>query len=85
MSRNASRAPWHLRRKIILSVLLFDAAIILLSLLRDGIPADVAGVAISSAFASATAVVGSYVFGAVWDDKTARPIQGPENGREGDV
>lgn len=69
MSRNKGMASWYVRRRIIISVLLFDCAVIMLSLLKSDIPTEVATVAISSAFTCGMAVVGSYVFGAIWDDK----------------
>lgn len=66
--RNEGKPPWRLRRKIIMSALFFNAFVILMCLFRE-MPESVAETAISSAFYSAGMLIGSYVFGAVWDDK----------------
>jgi hypothetical protein len=68
MSRNTGQRPWNFRRKIITYTLLFDALVILICLFRD-IPEGVAETTVASAFYSAMALIGSYVFGAVWEDK----------------
>jgi len=68
MNRNEDQKPWSFRRKLIITTLCFDAAVIIIALLRH-IPESVAETAIASAFYSGMALIGSYVFGAVWDDK----------------
>lgn len=68
MGRNAGKRPWSFRRRLIITTLLFDAAVITICLFRD-IPESVAETAIASAFYSGMALIGSYVFGAVWHDK----------------
>ena len=67
--RNGHKPQWYVRRRIIISVLLFCAGTVVYSLIDHEIPEEVAKVAISSAFTAGMAVVGSYVFGAVWNDK----------------
>lgn len=66
MNRNEGQRPWGFRRKVVISTLLFCALTILLSLTKD---TTVAEAAVTSAFALAGAVIGSYIFGAVWNDK----------------
>jgi len=67
-NRNGRKRPWSMRRKIIINALLFNGFVIIVCLFRD-IPESVAETAISSAFYSAGMLIGSYVFGAVWEDK----------------
>lgn len=67
--RNGEKPQWYVRRRIIMSVLIFCGSTIAYTLYDHDIPESVAEVAISSAFACGMAVVGSYVFGAVWNDK----------------
>lgn len=66
--RNENQRPWNFRRKIVVSGLLFDAFVITVCLFKE-MPEAVATTSIASAFASASALIGSYVFGAVWSDK----------------
>ena len=73
LSRNSGSKPWSFRRKIVVSTLLFDAIVIIVCILKTGIAPSVAEVAISSAFFSGGAIIGSYVFGAVWHDKKGQP------------
>ena len=70
--RNGDKPQWYVRRRIITSVLAFDALVIAYSLYDHNIDPEVAKTAISAAFTSASMVVGSYVFGAVWNDKGAK-------------
>jgi hypothetical protein len=67
--RNGDKPQWYVRRRIITSVLIFDALVIAYSLYTTDIDAEVAKTAISAAFTSGSMVIGSYVFGAVWNDK----------------
>ncbi|MCP4897728.1 MAG: hypothetical protein GY906_12210 [bacterium] len=59
---------WKIRRRFMFIVTAFSMAVILLALLVKPDTA-VAGTAISFSFGTITGVLGSYVFGAVWDDK----------------
>ena len=65
--RNAGQAPWRIRRAIIFMTLAFCATCITFIVLF-GDDTRVNETVIVSCFALAGATVGSYVFGAVWDD-----------------
>lgn len=69
MDRNEGKQPWNFRRKVVISTLLFCAFVALTALFKSTLDTDVATSALSSAFTLAGAVIGSYVFGAVWHDK----------------
>jgi len=72
MSRNAGQRPWNFRRRVIVSTLFFNALVVLICLFRD-MPEGLAETTVASAFYSGMALIGSYVFGAVWEDK--RPVK----------
>ena len=59
---------WKVRRGFMFVTVAFCMAVILLGLLVKP-EAPVSGTAITMSFGTITAVLGSYVFGAVWDDK----------------
>lgn len=65
---------WTYRRTFMFVVSAFCAAVILLALLVKP-DAAVAGTAISFGFGTIGAIVGSYVFGAVWEDKNRKDNQ----------
>ena len=67
--RNQGKPKWQMRRRIILSTLLFCAATVGYSLAFSEGDSRVAETAVMSSFALAATVIGSYVFGAVWDNK----------------
>lgn len=62
---------WKIRRKIIFSSLIFCAAVIIY-ILAKGEDARIYETALIGAYGLAMAVIGSYVFGAVWDDNNVR-------------
>ncbi|CAO3459896.1 hypothetical protein [Azospirillum argentinense] len=62
---------WTIRRRIIVATLLFNAACVVHSMVWQTSEA-IAGTVITNAFLMAGGVIGSYVFGAVWDDKGKR-------------
>ena len=66
MNRNKGQKPWSFRRKIVISTLIFCAITVIAALTKD---TTVAEAAVSSAFTLAGAVIGSYIFGAVWHDR----------------
>ncbi len=70
--RNRGIGKWSIRRRIILCTLVFCAVVVLTALFDKEIDPEVAKTAIGQAFLSASMVIGSYVFGATWDDKNAR-------------
>lgn len=64
----AGKASWIIRRRIIYSTLMFCAATAMYAVHQNtGSPTE--GTAIMAAFGLAATVIGSYIFGAVWDDK----------------
>jgi len=62
---------WKLRRRFMFIVTGFCMIVILLALLVKP-DTGVAGTAISFGFGTITGILGSYVFGAVWDDKNRK-------------
>lgn len=78
-----NRPPWKVRRRIVIGTLLFCAFVVLWLAIR-GADTELSRSIASGAFMLAGAVIGSYVFGAAWDDfnvmKTAglEPYQAPE-------
>lgn len=66
------RPSWKYRRLTIFGTLLFDAAVITVIVygwLAGVADANVVTVIAASVIGRSTAVIGSYVFGAAWDDK----------------
>ena len=74
MSDDKGRTPpgtWTRRRRIIYATLLFCAAMVVV--LTERHPnAPLVAQTVLALIGLAGAVIGSYVFGAVWDDKNAR-------------
>ena len=60
---------WKIRRKVMFSALAFCGAVILAGLWADGLEATTREAAITQGFWAGAAIIGSYVFGATWDDK----------------
>lgn len=62
------RSSWKIRRRIIIAVLLWCGAMVTyLSIL--GRPIQLSETAVNGLLLLMASVIGSYVFGAVWDDK----------------
>lgn len=70
------KPSWKIRRSIILITLLFCAAIII-KIIWSGADTTTAQVALYGSFGLAGTVIGSYIFGAVWDDNN---LIGKSNG-----
>ena len=69
INRNEGQKPWSFRRKVVISTLSFCAGCIAF-ITAYGHDSDTIGAAIiGGAFTLGTAVIGSYIFGAVWHDK----------------
>ena len=66
--RNAGGAPWQTRRRLMFTVSGFCMACITWALWVDS-DTQVMQAAVAGGFGTMTAIVGSYVFGAVWEDK----------------
>lgn len=62
------KPSWKIRRRIIVSTLLFCAFCVLWVLIKGG-DNGAHEVIVMCSFGLAFAVIGSYVFGAAWDDK----------------
>lgn len=69
MARNIGTSSWSIRRKIIILSLVFCGGVITVCIFKTSLSPDVATTAITQAFWAGMAIIGSYVFGAVWDDK----------------
>lgn len=67
--RNTGQRPWGYRRKVVTSTLLFCAITILYCVINAEPDSTVAETAIGGSFGLAGAVIGSYIFGAVWHDR----------------
>lgn len=70
------KPSWKIRRSIILITLLFCATIII-KIIWSGADTTTAQVALYGSFGLAGTVIGSYIFGAVWDDNN---LMGKSNG-----
>lgn len=68
-SRNKGQRPWSFRRRVIVTTLLFCASCIAYVMVLGHNSPSVAETIIGSAFTLSGAVIGSYIFGAVWHDK----------------
>ncbi len=67
-ARNAFRSSWLVRRRIIIIVLVWCGAMVTyLAIL--GRPIQLSETAVNGLLLLMASVIGSYVFGAVWDDK----------------
>lgn len=62
------KPSWKVRRRIVHTTLLFCAGVVIYSLVM-GPDTKAVEVAITMSYILAGSVIGSYVFGAVWDDK----------------
>jgi hypothetical protein len=72
MSRNENNKPWNFRRKVVVSTLSFCAGVISY-LAYYGHQSEAIGSSIvGGCFTLGTAVIGSYIFGAVWHDKNEK-------------
>ncbi len=71
------RPPWKLRRRIVNLTLLFCAGVVIWLIAR-GEDTALAGSIVNAAFLLAGMVIGSYVFGAAWDDRNVMKTMGTE-------
>lgn len=71
-----SKPSWKIRRRIIVATLLFCAFLVgYVTIWGDARP--VLEVVVIGAFGLALSVIGSYIFGAVWDDRNVMKELGP--------
>lgn len=74
MTKPYSTAPWEKRRRLIHGILVFCALGITYILWR-ALDLRIYETALLGFFALAGSTIGSYIFGAVWDDNNARSTQ----------
>jgi hypothetical protein len=67
-ARNAFRSSWTMRRRIIIIVLVW-CGVMVTYLAILGRPIQLSETAVNGLLLLMASVIGSYVFGAVWDDK----------------
>ncbi|MBL4837453.1 MAG: hypothetical protein JKY34_07725 [Kordiimonadaceae bacterium] len=67
-----SHDSWSKRRRIIHGALAVCALSILIGALKPDLDPGVAQTLITQAFWAGSAVIGSYVFGAVWEDRSRK-------------
>lgn len=61
--------PWSFRRRVVIAELAFCAICIAWVMVIGATDAETGKTIVASAFALAGGVTGSYIFGAVWNDK----------------
>lgn len=71
------RPPWKVRRRIVHGTLIFLALVIAWLVVR-GEDSELNQTIATSSFLFAAAVIGSYVFGAIWDDRNVMTLLGPK-------
>jgi hypothetical protein len=69
-NRNAGIASWTIRRRIIVLTLIFCSGLVMYITFK-GTDTRTAETIVQSAFYLAGMVIGSYVFGAVWEDRAS--------------
>lgn len=67
-TEKSTKPPWKIRRRII-NITLFFCAFCILYILFKGDDNKVNETIVTMSFFTGSAVIGSYVFGAVWEDK----------------
>lgn len=67
-NRNDSQKPWSFRRRVVITTLLFCAGIVVKVTLWSHQSEGIGESLVTMAFGLAGAVIGSYIFGAVWND-----------------
>ena len=65
--RNDGQRPWGFRRRVVVATLFFCAACVIFVMVFGS--AGAGETIVSGCFTLAGAVIGSYIFGAVWNDK----------------
>lgn len=72
-SRNDEGKAWSFRRRAVVWQLAFCGFCVVWVMMVGAADAETGKTIVASAFALATAVTGSYIFGAVWDDRGRNP------------
>lgn len=74
--RNTSTSSWAIRRRFMFAVVAFCMATVAYVLWKD-LSSGPADTAVTMAFLTLLGIVGSYVFGATWEDISMTKIRGP--------
>lgn len=83
--RNDGKKAWSFRRRIVITALLFCAGIVAKITLWGHQSEGIGEALVTSAFGLAGAVIGSYIFGAVWNDKSEIEREVSKPGGDEDV
>lgn len=67
--RNEDQKPWSFRRRVVITTLLFCAGVVVKVAVWGQNSESIGEALVTMAFGLAGAVIGSYIFGAVWNDK----------------
>ena len=67
--RNKGQKPWNFRRKLVLTTLSFCGGMVGYITVYGHTNEVIGSTIVGGCFTLATAVIGSYIFGAVWNDK----------------
>lgn len=67
--RNVDQKPWSFRRRVVVASLLFCAVIVVKVAIWGHQSEGIGESLVAMSFGLAGTVVGSYIFGAVWNDK----------------
>lgn len=65
--RNQQKGSWSVRRRIIVSTLIFCAYVVIY-IMHNGTDNKLNETIVTCAFLLSGSVIGSYVFGAIWED-----------------
>jgi hypothetical protein len=68
-SRNAGKKAWNFRRKLVVATLCFCAGVVTKITIWGHESASIGEALVTMAFGLSGTVIGSYIFGAVWDDR----------------
>lgn len=67
--RNKGQKPWSFRRRVVVTTLCFCAGVVTKITIWGHDSESIGEALVTMSFGLAGAVIGSYIFGAVWHDK----------------
>ena len=70
--RNVDQKPWSFRRRVVIATLFFCAGVVVKVTVWGHQSEGIGEALVTMAFGLAGTVIGSYIFGAVWNDKGKR-------------
>lgn len=76
LERNPGQSSWRIRRRFMFAVSAFCMWVVAYVLWQD-LTSGPADTAVTMAFLTLLGIVGSYVFGATWEDISMTKIKGP--------